>query len=251
MTDEWYIREYRCSNGVCVKTKFPANGDAAPRAGTKSFERDERRAEKGATEARHDMALIANENFAAGRDCYLGLDYSDAALEELVMHAGTDERDELYLAAKKWCLKNYLKRCRRACAAAGVELKYLAVTSDMDGRTGEAVRVHHHMIVNREAAEICRSKWYAGGARLSTLYAAHHGDLTELVEYMINQVRYFPDEKRYSPSRNLRRPWVSPPRRSRNPMAELQVPRGCVLIHRYEGHAGRPQRVRYWRPPRE
>lgn len=250
MEQEWFIREYRCANGICVKTKFPGNGKTgALRPGTRSYERYVRRSERGAMEARHDAALALNENFRIGLDRYMGLDYSDEGLDELVCRAGTDEADAVYMAAKKWMLPNYLKRCRRACKAAGIPFRYLIVTSDRDGRTMEPVRIHHHIVVNGEAAAICAAKWTAGGAWSKSLYAAHHGDLTELAEYMIAQVRYFPNEKRYTPSRNLRRPEPLPIRRARNPEAELRAPAGCTLIYRSESYAGRPQRIRYYRPP--
>ena len=67
-------------------------------------------------------------------------------------------------------LELWLKRTRRACRAAGVPFRYIAITSDMDGKTGEYVRVHHHAVVNAEAAEIALGKWTAGEAHCEHLY---------------------------------------------------------------------------------
>jgi hypothetical protein len=153
------------------------------------------------------------------------------------------------MAAKKHALDNYIRRCRRACKKAGVEFRYFIVTSDMDGKSFDPVRVHHHMVVNQEAAAICCEKWKDGGTYADPLYG-ECGDLTPLAEYMINQVRYFPNEKRYTPSRNLCKPKVTPVRKCKNPDAPLQVPKGCIYIHRSESYAGRPQRLRYYRPPK-
>ncbi len=250
MSGEWYIREYRCSNGICVKTKFPGNGDVSSRPGSKRHERYVRRSERGATEARHDAALALNENFKAGVDRYIGLDYSDEGLDEVIMHAGTNAEDDVYITAKKHILKNYIRRCSRACKKAGVPFRYLIVTSDRDGKTMKPARIHHHMVVNAEAAEIFKEKWTSGGVWDKVLYSARHGDLTDLAEYMIGQVRYFPNEKRYTPSRNLKKPAALPTRKVRNPDAELRIPKNCELIYRSENYAGRPQRVRYYRPPK-
>lgn len=244
---DWFISEYRCANGVCVKTKFPAKGDESARPGTRRYERSVRRAEKGAYEARHELARKLNENFRAGQDVYLGMDYSTAGMERLICRAGTDERDPVYLSAAQE-VRNYIRRCKRACDAEGVELRYVYVTSDLDGKTFEEVRVHHHMVVNREAAEICVRKWSAGGIWSKTLYGQKHGDLTHLADYMIGQVRSIEGTKRYTPSRNLRsvRPYTT--RKARNPEAELRVPKGCEYIWRSESYAGRPQHLRYYRP---
>ena len=45
--------------------------------------------------------------------------------------------------------------------ALGIPFRYIPFTSDLDGKTGEVVRVHHHIIVNAEAAEIALEKWSA------------------------------------------------------------------------------------------
>ena len=43
---------------------------------------------------------------------------------------------------------------------------YIASTSDMDGKSLEPERVHHHVVIEREALEICRRKW----ARYGVIY---------------------------------------------------------------------------------
>ena len=245
---QWYIREYRCDNGVCYKTKFPVRETASVKK-SYSFRRQEiRRAEKGATEAKHEAARLLNCNFKAGRDIYLGLDYSDEGLERLKARAGSDDRDAIYEAADHECAL-WIRRVQRECKKQGIELRYFYITSDLDGRTFDPVRVHHHVVVNVEALEICLEKWKLGGAWDKVLYAQNYGDLTELAEYMIGQVRYKRGAKRYTPSRNLRRPIARKPVKARNPEAELTVPRGCAKIWRGEYHRGRPQHIRFFRPP--
>lgn len=245
---EWYVREYRCANGVCEKMKFPVLMDGAIREGTRRHARTVNRAEKLAAEAARELALLLNNNFRAGRDRYLTLDYSDSGMDGLVLRAGTDDADALYRSAEREAV-NYIKRLRRACRAAGVELRIVYVTSDMDGMSFAPVRVHHHLVVNDEAAALAERCWTAGGAKARVLYGAAHGDLTELAAYMIGQVRTGAGQHRYHPSRNLARPEPTKRRPIRNPDAVLQVPKGCALIWRSEGYAGRPQTLRYYRPP--
>lgn len=236
-------------NGICEKTKFPVQveGEASTRTG-REHKRRVRRAEKNATEAKNTAARIMNNNFRAGRDMTLLLTYGEEGMDTLVMKAGTDGEDELLQAARHE-MALCVERARYACKKAGVELRYSAWTSDRDGKTGEPVRVHHHVIVNKEAAEYVRKAWKLGEGRAKALYSAHHGDLTDYVEYLMDQTRQVGTEKRYMPSRNLEAPEATRPRLARNPEAELRMPKGCAFIWRSEGLAGRPQKLRYYRPP--
>ena len=243
---EWYIREYRCRNGITMKTKFPVRTDG--KNYTRQYRREIRRGERKATQAKHEAARLINNNFRADRDVYLGLDYSDKGIRKLETRAGTDGRDEIYFSAGQEIV-NFIRRVKRACQKAGIEFKYVFVTSDRDGKTMDPVRVHHHMIVNKEAAEICQQKWTAGGTWSKTLWSAHAGDLTDISDYMVGQVRHIKDAKSYTPSRNLERAEARPPVKSRNPNAELRCPAGCMQLYRSEYYYGRPQYLRYFRPP--
>lgn len=269
---EWRIREWQMRNGICEKVKFAVVLDGAVRTGTRTYMRAVDRAEKNSREAARELARSLNDNFEAGTDRLLTLTYDDAALRKRASRAGIpedsvdsfltsvlgdgesqeqkDNRMLLYMAAEQE-LKNFLKRCRRACKKAGVQLKYAGVTSDQeqDKRTGEMcpARLHHHVVVNREAAELCARAWHGGEADSKTLYGPH-GDLTDLAEYMIAQVRTIPGKKRYHPSRTLTHPEPTD-RPAQNPNVPLRVPDGCEFIWRSESRAGRPQMLRYYRPP--
>ncbi len=245
---KWYIREYRCRNGICENTKFPVFAPGTVREGSRRHTRAVDRAEKQAVEAARELARLLNNNFATGRDCYLTLDYSGTGIDRLIMRAGTDDADELYLSAEREA-ENFAKRLRRACKAAGVEMRYAYVTSDMDGETFAPARIHHHLVINAEAASLAEKCWTAGGAMAKVLYG-DHGDLTVLAEYMIGQVRaVMPGRHRYHPSRTLDRPEPYKTIEARNPEAPLMVPKGCEFVFRSETHAGRAQTLRYYRPP--
>ncbi len=269
---EWRIREWQMRNGVCEKVKFAVTLDGAVRTGTRSYMRAVDRAEKNRREAAREMARILNDNFEAGSDVHLLLTYDEASVRKLVRRVGVPEQDIerflfsvrsegetreqednrllLYMAAEQE-FRNWTKRCRRACGKAGVQLKYAGITSDRErdkrtGTTGPA-RLHHHVVVNRETAELCARAWRGGAADKKVLYGPH-GDLSELAEYMIDQVRTIPGMKRYHPSRTLTQPEPID-RPAQNPDAPLRVPEGCEFIWRSESRPGRPQVIRYYRPP--
>ena len=246
---EWYIRTYLCDNGVEDKTKFPVPEGEIPRKnGNRKRESTLRRAEKGATEARTEVARLLNCNFLAKRDYCMTLEYGRKAYSSLLAKAGRN-RDNLWLQADHQA-ELFIRRVQRECRKRGIEFRYLYVTSDRDGKdSARAVRVHHHIVVNAEAIEICRKKWTAGDAWANVLYGGRGGDLGDLAAYLIGQVRHFPGKSRYSPSRNLKKARPMDAVRARNPEADLTVPKGCVKIWAAEHRAGRPQHIRYWRPP--
>ena len=246
----WFTREYRMANGITEKTKFfvPEGGKASS-ASSRERKRQLRRAEKNAMEAKQEAARIVNNNFRAGRDYFVTLTLSDEGLRTLIRKAGSEDPDALLLAMRHE-IKLCAKRARYAMrGVTGAELKYFAVASDIDGKTGELVRPHIHMIVNRRAARAVADAWHLGEVkRMDKLYSAHHGDLTDLVEYMLRQVRVIGNEKRYIPSRNLEPPKATAPRPAKNPDAPLRVPKGCAFIWRSEQREGYAQRLRYYRP---
>ena len=244
---EWYISTYRCSNGVEEKTKYPVP-DPSPKDGARKREREIRRAEKGCSEAKHEVTRLLNENFRAGRDYHITLEFDKAGFQKLQTRAGSLRHDPLLLSADREAV-NYIRRVQRECHKQGIELRYLYVVSDMNGKSKKYARPHVHLVVCREALEICLRKWSGGKARENVLYGGRGGDLGDLAAYMIDQTRYIRNRKKYTPSRNLRKAEKLPPVKSRNPEAELRTPEGCVKIWQAESRGGKAQHIRYWRPP--
>lgn len=203
------------------------------------------------------LARLLNINFKAG-DVLLGLDYDNKHLAKvnerafkLRAEAGPDTEliwEDFQRMAAEHELRLCLDRVRRVCKKSEIELKYVAVTSDMDGDTGEIVRVHHHLVIPGECLAAFRNKW--GKGRCVGKPIDQQDDLTPIAEYLIKQVRRVPDAKKYMPSRNLEQPKVS--RRIASGDAELRVPKGCRLIFRGAYEPGwTSQYIRYFRPGRE
>ena len=183
------------------------------------------------------------------------LDYSEAGMARLLAWAsirvgGLDQADEetraeIIREAAEREMRLALRRVKRELAKEGVALKYIAITSDMDGDTGEAVRIHHHLIVPAGVREIFAAKWAELGS-VDWESMSNQQDYTPIAAYFIRQVRRVPDAKKYVSSRNLSRP--QPKDRVVLTEAELRVPRGGELLHRNEFKPGRPQYIRYVLP---
>ena len=251
----WVIRTY-AAGAVGEKTKFWLPG---PRPSRKAGRRERdaiRKAEQNESACVKRMARLINANFAPG-DLLLGLDYSDAGLLRLAARAGdmagrSDREEpgdmvEHMRRAAEAELRNCLRRVKRAMEKEGAELRYVAVTSDMDGDTGEAVRLHHHLIVPAAARDAFLAKWTLGGVHWSSM--AEQIDYTPIAEHLLRQVQRVPDEKKYMSSRNLIRP--APSDRIAVSAAELRVPRDGVLLYRSAWQGGHTAQYLKYMLPRE
>ncbi len=243
-TGYWVIRSYRAGM-IGEKIKYWVPGER-PTKSARQLRSDIRKQQQNEASAVKRVARLLHENFRGAVDVLLGLDYSREGLQELA--AGLDQgaedyQERLYHAAHHQ-LRLWIRRVLRACKAAGIPVRYIAVTSDMDGETGETVRVHHHVVLNAEALAVALDKWTLGGTNHEKLYGSL--DQTPLAEYLLAQVRRLPDEKKYIPSRSLTIP--QPKDRIARNGAELAVPRGGQILHRNEFKPGMPQYIRYILP---
>lgn len=218
----WVIRTYT-AGAVGEKIKYWVPGEK-PTKSERKIKSDIKQVQRNEANAEKALARLIHANFTP-RDYLLQFSYTEEALFEAADHQ----------------LKLWAKRTRRACKALGIPFRYIPFTSDLDGKTGEVVRVHHHIIVNAEAAEIALEKWSAGSTHREHLY--DQVDQTPLAHYLLAQVRHRPNEKKYSPSRNLIVP--QPKDRIAVSGAELQVPRGGQLLLRAGWMPGMPQYIRY------
>lgn len=249
----WVIRTYEAGD-VGEKTKFWVPGKKPSRSGRRE-KTEIRKQLQNECSVQKQLARLMNANFGPG-DLLMGLDYSQegmARLEAWAVSRGLaldsldeEERIEAIRQAADWALSNLLRRVKRAMDKEGLILRYIAITSDMDGDTEEAVRVHHHLVVPKEAKAAFLSKWEGwGGVDWSGL--SRQRNYAPIAEYFIRQVRNkVPDAKKYIPSRNLVRPL--PKDRVAATDAELRAPKGTKLLFRNEFKPGRPQYIRYLLP---
>lgn len=252
----WVVRTYEAGQ-VGEKTKYFVLGDRTRRNRRKE-ESSIKKQEQNEYSTKKRLARLINENFTHG-DILLGLDYSDASYKKLERSArkAAPDYDSLPEEDQLRCIReaaaqemvNYLRRVKRAlekeCRAD--ELKYVAITSDMDGDTKETVRVHHHLIVPASCEHIVRMKWGRGGTYCKPL--SKQEDYMPIAEYLIAQVRGTLNAKKFVSSRNLIRP--QPKDRVAVSDAEIRVPRNCKLIQRAEYKRGAPQYIRYILPEKK
>ena len=252
----WVVRTYEAGQ-VGEKTKYFVLGDRTRRNRRKE-ESSIKKQEQNEYSTKKRLARLINANFTHG-DILLGLDYSDASYKKLERSArkAAPDYDSLPEEDQLRCIReaaaqemvNYLRRVKRALEKEGRadELKYIAITSDMDGDTKETVRVHHHLIVPASCEHIIRMKWGHGGTYCKPL--SKQEDYLPIAEYLIAQVRVTLNAKKFVSSRNLIRP--QPKDRIAVSDAEIRVPRNCKLIQRAEYKRGAPQYIRYILPEKK
>lgn len=246
----WVIRTYKAGNvGEKIKFWIP---NARPTKSSRKIKSDLKKIKQNEASAVKRLARVINANFSHG-DILLGLDYSPEGYERVCTRAGAtsdasepESLEAIYMAAEQE-LTNALRRVKRELEKSNIELRYVAVTSDLNGKTGECVRVHHHLVINGEALFAFLTKWNLGNVEYSTL--RRQADYTDIAVYLIKQVRYLPDAKKYKSSRNLVR--VVPSDRVARNGSQLRAPRGAVLLHAGEYKPGYPQYIRYILPERQ
>ena len=241
------IRTYE-AGAIGEKTKFFVPGKRAENGKLSRRQRNAiRKQEQNEYSSQKSLARILNANFGAG-DLFLGLDYSDDGLKRVLewgrkQGLPVDAEDETVRQDAIWEAASHeldiaLRRVRRKLDKEGMELKAVYITSDMNGETGEIVRVHHHLIVNGGVQDAFVNAWEKdglGGVSWSPLWD-NQLDRTPIAEYLIKQVRRIPDAKKYRSTRNLVRP--VPKTRVVYTDNELLVPKGGKLIFRQEMKAG-------------
>ena len=232
---------YRVSRTPCRKS-MRRKGGTLPR------KQDEN--ERNATKR---LARLINCNFDAG-DLLLGLSYDDEHLKPMLTAAAGDIDKLNELANDE--LRKFLRRIKRELAKQGVELKAIPMTADMDGRTGELVRAHHHIVIKGEGFVWTDKKTFVGDRALEEIWGKgsvhieplwNQDDYTPLAAYLMRQVRRIPDKKKYSPTRNLKKPVLISEEVVYEDEKEIQPPKGARLVYRAEHIVGEGQYIRYVR----
>lgn len=235
MNGYWVIRTYTAGS-VGEKIKYWVPGEKPARSRRKATA-EVNRLEKNEKQSEKNLARILNVNFGE-EGVLVGLDYSDAAYEKLFSGKSREEIAEEAEHQLSLCLR----RVQREAKKKGIEVKAVLTTADRNGETGELVRVHHHLVVNEEAAELFGEKWKHGsGADYE--YLTTQKDRTPLAHYLMEQYAKRSNSKAYIATRNLERAKVVD-RIAKNG-SEITVPKDCELLYRSTYVAGLSQYVRY------
>lgn len=250
----WGTKTY-LSGRIGEKVKFFVPFVRGPKVGKSSPEK----IASNANNVTRTVARYINDNFRCG-DGWLSPSYNGERYERVLARArrmmeqapSLSERDAIWFAAQHEG-ELLMDRVRREAKKRGLELRYLLTTSDVDSKTGEPTRVHHHLIVCRECVELVKAKW--GTAEFLDPERPEYKDrlwdmtdYTPLAEYMMGQVRHIPNAKRYTPSRNLIK--RKPKTRRVISGARIRPPKGCELLYA-DPYTGKHdcQYIRFLLPP--
>jgi hypothetical protein len=169
-------------------------------------------------EAVKNLARVINCNFGAG-DLWLTLTYGP-------------ERLPADIAAAKKDLSRFMRNVRRRFLAEhGRGPRYVISTSQKDPDTGERVRIHHHIVMERAAYDTICQLWPQEDITYRLMDG--RGDYTGIARYIISQAEKGPDAKKWSVSRgNMAKPiYTEPvPVKATDP---LDVPAGAVIREKY------------------
>lgn len=196
----------------------------------------EKKQENNRQQAILTLARTLNCNYSHG-DGYLTLSFADEALAAC---GGTLE------GAKK-AGRKFLDRVGYRMKKHGEVLKWVMVPSELDGETGELVRVHIHAVISGHGLRLEDGVFYLYNEKLEDVWGngevdvqilRRQKDYYPLARYLILQARGAADEKKYSVSRNMVKPRVehlytySP--------APLRVPAGASALPgtRYDPETG-------------
>lgn len=259
MRDGYYIIRTYEAGKIGEKTKFFVPGTRSDtvrgRRREQSAIKKQEQNEYSSTKA---LARLLNAN-AKTLTVMIGLDYSDAGLAAVTARAKADakaagkswrrlkrtEKEDYIHEAASHEAELCLRRVGRACREKGLPFSYVVVTSDRDGETGEAVRVHHHLIVSAGCEQIFVDKWERlGGVNAKAM--REQDDYYVVAKYLMAQVRRIEDAKKYRSSRNLVR--VAPKDRVVSSGAVMRVPKGGQLLYMAETGPYMPQYMRYVLP---
>lgn len=196
----------------------------------------EKKQETNRQQAILTLARTLNCNYSHG-DGYLTLSFTDDALAAC---GGTLE------GAKK-AARKFLDRVAYRMKKHGKVLKWVMVSSERDGETGELVRIHVHVVISGHGLRLEDGVFWLYGEKLEDVWGngtvdvqilRRQKDYYPLARYLIMQSRGTADEKKYSVSRNMVKPKVehlytwSP--------APLRVPAGASALPgtRYDPETG-------------
>jgi len=247
------IRKIR-SGKVIEVSAFHVAANVRPRKGRRRGATTTRKQDQNDRDAVKRFARVLNCNFEAG-DLLIQPTYTDAALYQLADGLQDGDLEELRRRAEH-ALSLFLRRLGRELKKTGTELRAVWITADMSGDTGELVRIHHHVIVKAEGLRMDGGELYVGDRKVDDVWGRgavdwkplqHMEDYSQLAAYLMRQVRRRPDGKKYSCTRNLKKPILISERIVYS-ARELKAPKGAKVMHRAAYTPGEPQYIRYVEP---
>lgn len=255
-------RKYKCANGVIERTRYVVGDNARSRSSKTKGNTSFRKQEANFNSSLRKLARILNCNYTHDNGLLLTLDYDVQGLDKLCALGKLTPEEAAWVMGRKkaeigaWSATKKTKKeetesehaeaCEKLRKAAEKQMnlwlrrvkrnaeavKYVAVTSDVDGDTGEVVRIHHHLVLAAEniSWDMLREQWKMGSVDIRRLRG--QADYTPVAVYLMRQVRRQPDAKKYAASRGMLQPEITEREVLGNP--EIKAPAGANVLERSE-----------------
>ena len=190
------------------------NGDYLPRTKNISSTTEEKQA-INIREARRKLTRLLNCNFTHD-DLFIRLSYKKEPTKEMAIKSFRNFNRRL----KYYITKNKLP-----------ELKYIAIAEKAKGR------FHHHIVMNFRDVNAIRQIWTLGGIYCINLWS---DDYEGLAKYITKETIRLERGKRWSQSRNLKKPVVTQRELKKEKPRGPAVPKNNVLLECecYTTHTG-------------
>lgn len=162
------------------------------------------------------LTRLINCNFGPG-DLWLVLRYSD-------------ERLPADIAEAKRTLDKFLRKMREQFQKeTGRKLRYIVTTSNTSTKTGEPVRLHHHIVMDRLTWEFVIKYWPVD--QVSYVIIDGRRDYAGIARYMCRNTQAEMSMHRWSASQGLKKPIYTEPVPARG---QIKLPKGAVVKEKAE-----------------
>ena len=214
------LMRYKITSGRVVEKRdvlMYSSRTHRPRGGRKG-KSTIKQVERNERETVLELARFINCNHLGG-DLFVTLKYSDGRLPA--------SREEARRIAG-----NYIRRLARAYRkATGKKLIWALVTADRSSKTGEPVRLHHHLVLNAMPWELLAANWPAD--EFSCRHLDDTGDYTAVARYMVKNAGYGRGEQCWTSARGpeVKRPVYSTPEPVKKAGA-VRVPKEANIVER-------------------
>ena len=213
------LMEYKIISGKVVETRrswMPVRqtGEPKPTRGVRrAGSTSEKKIKANETESARQLARVINATVQAG-DLLASLKYDDAHLPADYAEAEAE-------------LSRFLRILRREFRKQYGRLPWCVwVTGNWSPKREAPARLHHHLVIERDAYELLGKLWQGGGLNIEMLDSRE--DHSDLAAYLVANVHGQPAKKKWHASRNVQRPVFTEPIEV-NDVEDVQPEKGAVI----------------------
>ena len=196
------LMEYKIISGRTVEIRrsyLPCRkaGEEKPKRGPrKAGSSSEKKIKANETSSVRELARGVNATMEAG-DIFATLKYDKD-------HYPASEEEAIRIMSK------YIRKLRvKFREMYGRNPKHFWVDANWSPKRNAPARLHHHLVIEREAEALLSSLWEGGG--LILVYLDNRGDHSDLAAYMVANVHGRPNKKKWHASRTVDRPIYTEP----------------------------------------